>query len=348
MTGPAPVRFPIHGQTPMKTFALAILALTICSMSVAAIDPHVEAVTKAVVAAKGKVEKTADGASLKLVDLAVPGAGPHDHRKDDPYDAAFFEHLGHISTLESLNIIQTKFSDAWMPSIAKLKNLKSLRFINNGKLTDAGMEHLAGLTRLEQFSFVGTQITGKAYAKFQGFDKLVRVSHRGSQIGDEGLKELCDHLPNLESISLAHAKFTDTGAPHLAKLRKLKGLELGAHATPEALRHITGLPLEYLQLGEGFDKSESLPIIKEIKTLKRLTLTNCKDTTDTDLEVLAGIGQLESLELGGLPLTGERVAKLKGWGHLKELKLISRPKGYPEELQAQVKSLLPKVAVKFQ
>jgi len=29
----------------------------------------------------------------------VPGAGPHDIRKDDPYDAAFFEHLGHISTL---------------------------------------------------------------------------------------------------------------------------------------------------------------------------------------------------------------------------------------------------------
>ena len=67
--------------------------------------------------AKGKVEKTADGQSLKLVDLAVPGAGPHDHRKDDPYDAAFFEHLGHISTLESLNIISTKFNDAWMSDL---------------------------------------------------------------------------------------------------------------------------------------------------------------------------------------------------------------------------------------
>ena len=99
-------------------------------------------------AAKGKVEKTEDGQSLKLVDLAVPGAGPHDHRKDDPYDAAFFEHLGHITTLESLNIISTKFNDAWMPNIAKLTNLKTLRFTNNGKLTDAGMEQLAGLKNL--------------------------------------------------------------------------------------------------------------------------------------------------------------------------------------------------------
>src|SRR3984893_6654322 len=149
----------------MRALILAILVLRFAASTAPAGDPHVEAVIRTVEGAKGKVEKTADGLSLKLVDLAVPGAGPHDHRKDDPYDAAFFEHLGHISTLESLNIISTKFNDAWMPNIAKLKNLKTLSFINNGKLTDAGMEQLAGLKNLEQFSFVGTAITGKAYAK---------------------------------------------------------------------------------------------------------------------------------------------------------------------------------------
>ena len=170
---------------------------------------------------------TSDGMSVKLIDLAVPGAGPHDHRKDDPYDADFFEHVGHIDALESLNVISTKFNDAWMPHIAKLTNLKALRFTNNGKITDEGMAQLSGLKKLETLSVVGTQITGKAYAQFEGFAKLTRVSHRGSQIDDEGLRQLCDHLPNLESISLAHAKFTDAGAPYLAKLSKLKGLELG-------------------------------------------------------------------------------------------------------------------------
>ena len=327
---------------------IAALSFMLASVNAFAIDPHVEAVIRTVLSAKGKVAKTEDGQSLKLVDLAVPGAGPHDHRKDDPYDAAFFDHLGHISTLESLNIISTKFNDAWMPNIAKLKNLKTLRFINNGKLTDAGMEQLAGLKNLDQFSFVGTAITGKAYAKFDGFTKLTRVSHRGSSINDDGMKELCEHLPNLESISLAHAKFTDAGAVHLAKLTKLKGLEIGAHATPAALKHITALPIEYLQLGEGFDKSESLPIIQGIKTLKRLTLTNCKNTSDDDLKVLATMRQLETLELGGLPLTDERIVQLQGFAFLKELKLINRPKGHPEDQQARIKSLLPKVAVKFQ
>lgn len=332
----------------MKPTIIAILALHFAAGSVLALDPHVEAVIRTVEGVKGKVEKTADGKSLKLVDLAVPGAGPHDHRKDDPYDAAFFEHLGHVTTLESLNVISTKFNDAWMPHIARLTRLKTLRFTNNGKLTDAGMAQLAGLKDLETFSFVGTQITGKAYAKFDGFTKVARVSHRGSSIDDEGLKELCDHLPNLENLSLAHAKFTDAGAVHLAKLTKLKGLELGAHTTPAALKNITSLPLEYLQLGEGFDKSESLPIIKEIKTLKRLTLTNCKATTDDDLKLLASMTQLESLELGSLLLPDARLPLLKDFAFLKSLRLTPIKEPITPETQSKIKALLPKTDLKFQ
>lgn len=327
---------------------LAAVWCALTAVTTLAIDPHVEAVIRAVEGAGGKVEKTADGQSLKLVDLAVPGAGPHDHRKEDPYDVAFFEHLGHVTALESLNVISTKFNDAWMPHIAKLTNLKVLRFTNNGPLTDAGMEQLAGLRNLEQFSFVGTKITGRAYAKFEGFTKLIRVSHRGSRIDDEGLRELCEHLPNLESISLAHAKFTDAGAPHLARLTRLKGLEIGsANATPSSLKHIQALPIESLQLGEGFDKAESLPMIAGIATLKRLTLTNCRSIGEGDLERLASMKQLESLELGSPPLTEDLIPSFQAFSHLKELKIIDRKIAYPAGTQARIKSLLPGVAVSF-
>ena len=334
----------------MKTtplFAALMCALT--NVFVFALDPHVEAVIRIVEDAKGKIEKTEDGLSLKLVDLAVPGAGPHDHRKEDPYDAAFFEHLGYITTLESLNVISTKAGDEWIKPLGKLKNLRSLRFTNNGKLTDSGMETFAGLKDLETFSFVGTGITGAAYAKFEGFTKLTRVSHRGSQIGDEGLKELCEHLPNLESISLAHAKFTDAGAAHLAKLTKLKGLEIGTrNATPASLKHLRALPLESLQLGEGFEKcSESLPLIASILTLRKLSITDGKGVTDADLSLIASITQLESLIIDGLALKEERLPALAALAHLKSITFALRPTGYPAETQSKVKALLPKVDVKF-
>jgi hypothetical protein len=324
---------------------------------------HVEAVARTVEGAKGKVErvnttpealaKAAGGPiaifdTLKLVDLSVPNTGPHDKRENDPYDAVFFEHIGHLHALESLNVISTKFNDDWIAPIGQLTSLKKLSSTNNGKLTDAGMEKLAGLTNLESFNFVGTQITGRAYAKCTGWSKVTRVSHRGSSIDDEGLKELCDHLPNLESISLAHAKFTDAGAPSLAKLTKLKGLELGAHATAAALKNLYGLPLEYLQLGEGFSGPDSIAAIKPISTLKRVTLTDCKKLDDAGLKLAADLKQLEQLELGSLELPDERLPQLQAFAFLKELKLIRRPQSYPEETQAKIKALLPKVDVKFQ
>ena len=333
----------------MNFRTLPTLALSLfLAASACALDSHAEAVVRIVAAAKGKVELTADGQGVKLLDLAVPGAGPHDHRKDDPYDAAFFEHVGHLSTLESLNIISTKFNDDWMPPLAKLTNLKVLRFTNNGKLTDAGMAHLAGLTKLENFSFVGTQMTGKSYARFEGFTKLTRVSHRGSLIDDEGLRQLCDHLPNLESLSLAHAKFTDVGAPHLAKLTKLKGLEVGASkATPQALTHIAKLPLEYLQLGEGFESGAAIAFIKDIATLRRLTLTNAQGITDTDLQGLAGLTQLTHLEIGKMPLPDERIPALKPFAFLKSMRLVPAKAPFTPEQQAKIQAMLPQTKIDF-
>ena len=341
----------------LKEHSAAILAAI-------AQHPHVGAVTRIVEGARGKVEKTnatpealrklAGGDmpvfdTLKLIDLAVPNTGPHDKRDVDPYDAAFFEHVGHITALESLNIISTKFGDDWMTPIAGLTNLRTLRFINNGKLSDIGLEKLAGLRNIEAFSYIGTAMTGRAFAKFENWTHLTKCSFRGSSIDDEGLSLICGRFPNLESLILAHAKFTDAGAPHLAKLTRLRNLELGTHnATPASLRHITALPVEYLQLGEGFDSPDSLAIIKDLKTLKRLTLTNCARTTDDDLRLIAAMTQLESLELGNLPLNAERIALLKPFAFLKSLRLVHRPQEYPADIQAKIAQLLPKVQLTFQ
>lgn len=325
-------------------------ALHAAASPAGALDPHVEAVIRTVDGAKGKVERTADGKSLKLVDLAVPGAGPHDHRKDDPYDAAFFEHLGHVTSLESLQIISTKFNDDWMPHLAKLTHLKSLRFVNNGKLSDAGLEHLAGLKGMTNFGYVGTAMQGHAFAKFTGWTQLTRVTFRGSSIDDEGLRLICERFPQLESLVLAHAKFTDAAAPGLAKLAKLKGLELGTHnATPASLQHIASLPIEYLQLGEGFDTPASLPYLKPLKTLKRLTITNCKTFGDDDLKQIAALKSVENLELGSLGLPEARLALLKDFAHLKALRVTpaGREKFSPE-LQEAVKKILPAAALKFE
>jgi Leucine Rich repeat len=340
----------------MRDNAAAILAA-------AELRPHVEAVIHTIETSPGKVEKinttpetlkkAAGGDialfdTLKLVDLSMPNAGPHDARKSDPYDAAFFDHLGHIPSLESIYIIATKASDDWIAPLGKLTHLKSLRFVNNGKLTDAGLEHLAGLRQLESFAFVGTAMQGHAFAKFDGWTNLKSCSFRGSSIDDEGLRLLCERFLNLESLSLAHARFTDAGAVNFPKLAKLKSLEIGTHnATPQTLPSIAKLPLESLQLGEGFDSPECIPLIKSYPHLHRLTITNAKAYKAADVKLIATMSQLESLEFSDLELTDDTLSQFQSLTFLKALRLVHRPQPYPAETQAKIKSILPKVALKF-
>jgi hypothetical protein len=72
-----------------------------------------------------------------------------------------------------------------------------------------------------------------------------------------------------------------------------------------------------------------------------------KTLSDADLTALAGMTQLESLSLGDIDLSDAQLPQLQAFAHLKSLTLIRYGKGYPDETQAKVKALLPKVDVKF-
>jgi hypothetical protein len=104
---------------------------------------HVEAVTQTLEKAPGSftkvnatpedLKKAAGGEisvfdTLTLVNTGIVNGKAHAYRdaKEDPFDAVFLEHLGHIPTLESLKIVATRIEDAWLPPLLKLKNLKSL------------------------------------------------------------------------------------------------------------------------------------------------------------------------------------------------------------------------------
>ena len=338
----------------------AVRAHSTAILSAAARQPHVNAVTAALDQAPGTYVKTnltpaalkqalggesAIFDTLKVVNLGSATLGIKAKREIDPFNQAFYEHLGHVADLEFLTIINTTAENAWLVPLANLHALTNLTIINQSKLNDIGLAHLAGLKQLQRFAYIGTAMTGKPFKDFQGWTKLKSSSFRGSQIDDEGLAYLCERFPNYETLSLAHAKFTDAGAVHLAKLKNLKGLELGStKATSAALRNLLGLPLEYFQLGEGVDAPESIAIIRELKTLKRLTLTNCKTLTDAELQTLASMKHLEHLELGSLPLPPERLSALKQFAFLKSMRLVPP---YPAELQTRIKEVLPNVAIKF-
>lgn len=326
--------------------------------------PHVEFVLDVVEKAKGTYVKTnttpealkkAFGGpiglfnGLKSVNLGSTELGIKAKRDPDPFDQDFYVRISQIDNLEEFTILHTTAQNAWIAPLAKLKSLKSLVIINQSKLGDEGLAHLAGLKQLEAFSYIGTSMTGEPFKDFNGWNNLKRSSYRGSRMNDAGLTAICEKFPNLESLVLAHGFYTDESVAGLARLKKLTRLEIGSpKATPKCLQHIVGLPLDYLQLGDGLDAPAGIAIIKDIKTLKRLTLTNCTATKDEDLKLVAGMKHLEHLELGSITIPEARLPLMKEFAFLKSMRLIQAKQPFNAEAQATIKAILPTVAIKFE
>jgi hypothetical protein len=321
--------------------------------------------------------------TLTLVSTAILNGHAHDNRdvKADPYDAAFIEHLGHIQSLETVKFVTAKrIEESWLPLFLTLNNLKSLTIDNRGsvaplgdtalaklqpltklpglkslalhyfsKATDAGLEQLAGLKNLESFSFRGN-VPGHAFAKFEGWTNLKSIAFHGNGIDDEGLGYICERFPNLESLNLIHARvLTDASAVHLLKLKKLKSIILnGPKMTAAWHGNLSSLPLESLSVSQGnsLPAAQAIAGAKSIPTLRRFAMSG-KELTDTDLTALASMTQLESLSLESIDLPDTRLPQLQAFAHLKSLSIIRYGKGYPDETQAKVKALLPRVDVKW-
>ncbi|RFC43985.1 MAG: hypothetical protein DVB28_001239, partial [Verrucomicrobia bacterium] len=392
----------VIAATPDATLKQALTDNTTAILAAAERHPHVEAVVRTIGSAPGsftKINTTPEALknaaggdlaifdTLTMVSTSIQNGKAHVYRgtKDDPYDAAFIEHLGYIPALESVKIVATKIDDSWLPPLLKLKNLKSLSIEGTarglpgnpalgdpslarlkaltecpmltslelayfGQATDAGLEQLAGLKNLESFTFRGSPVKGHGFAKFEGWTKLKRINFHSNNLDDEGLGYVCEKFPNLEFIKLWHSKLiTDASADHLKKLKKLTGMEIScAKATSGLVRHLPELPVEYVALEYGVNTpaSDAIDTVKSIPTLRRLSIDG-KTFTDSDLAILASITQVQELSLSAVELTDARLVLLQACAHLKTLTLVRYGKAYSDETQAKVKALLPKVDVKF-
>jgi len=357
--------------------------------------PHVEAVIRTIESAPGTFTKTnttpealkkAAGGDISIFDTLtqvstnILGGKAHDHRKEneDPYNAAFIEHLGHIPSLESVKLEASGIQDDWVAPLLKLKKLKSLSVSGFGKLgdaslaqlqqltecpdltnlelayfgkaTDTGWEKLAGLKNLVSFTPRGAAYPGHCFAKFDGWTNLKSINFHSNALDDEGFGYVCENFPNLEFIKLWHSKLlTDASADHLKKLKQLKGMEIScSKATSALLKHLGEVPIEYVALEYGVNApaADAIAAVKATSTLRRLKLAGVP-LTDADLTALAGATQLEELSIGLDDLPDTRLPLLQPFAHLKSLTLVRYGKGYPDETQAKVKALLPKVEVKF-
>jgi hypothetical protein len=176
-------------------------------------------------------------------------------------------------------------------ALAPLRALGSLQFLHLGDaagVTDAGLAHLGGLTRLDSLDLSGGKVRGPGLAHLRGLSRLERLTLAGMPLDDAGLAHLPE-LPRLADLTLDRVPVTGPGLAHLRRLPRLESLTLSrAPLADDALARLPALPrLERLVLSE-------VPI------------------TDAGLAQLRKQPRLRFVRLSGTQVTEAGVAKLKG------------------------------------
>lgn len=143
----------------------------------------------------------------------------------------------------------TRVTDAGLEALAGLTQVTE--FETSEYMTDAGLVHLRGMTALERLMLLKTRLTGDGLKHLRGMTALQHLQLFSGTATDDALSHL-PAIPVLTMLSLnSSSGFTDAALEHVARLPQLVSLSLcDAPIRGPGLQYLTRLrALESLDLG---------------------------------------------------------------------------------------------------
>ena len=237
-------------------------------------------------------------------------------------DAALAFLRGHRQ-LRRLNLRGTDITDTSLAYIAALPNLRSLD-ISFTQITDVGMEHLASLAALEDLNLGGNKISGVGLHVLKLLPNLKTLSFYGIQRRNAGWGwapvvtdlelDTIALLSGLEELNVGFGvglgtprpsdlgpadgeaecriaggtRITDLGLSKLAKLTKLRALDLSGAAVTSA----------------------GLTALAQLPELRRLSLWNAQSLDDGAAAHLARVPKLAILDLSDTPVGDDTLLRV--------------------------------------
>lgn len=236
----------------------------------------------------------------------TPATTPVETRAQD--DAAS------VAALEQLGVKLTKDSGGAVTALDAV----------SVDLKDADLQHLKGLHSLVDLDLAKTSITDEGLAVLQFLPQLKALNlQRCNLVTDAGLANL-QYVPDLERLQLLYTLIGNEGMEHVAKLHKLKVLDLrGSKVSDAGLARLEKHPsLVDIKLRAASITDEGL---KSVATIKQLRTIEAEDTyiTDDGLPYLATLTDLQKLNLwrSYVGLVPDSFQHLSGMTKLKDLRL---------------------------
>ena len=167
---------------------------------------------------------------------------------------------------------------------AKQSDLESLTIAGYRGLNDASVAKLKGLKKIKSLSLTNSGISNAAIKTIaEAFPDLVNLDiSRNSRLTDAAAREIAK-LQHLETLGLLFCDFSEFGILNIAKLPKLKALDIRGN----------------MKIGDG--GMEALAKIPTLRSLKHRSPA----VTDAGIQALAAAKALDNLEIQDLRITGQ-------------------------------------------
>lgn len=117
-----------------------------------------------------------------------------------------------------------KISDAELEMLGRLPRLEELESFGSSA-TDTGLAHIGRLARLKKLDLSGSKVTDEGLVHLRGLTGLQQLDLSGTGITDAGLVHLAG-LTGLQALDLANTGVSNAGVAHLKELSDLRSLDL--------------------------------------------------------------------------------------------------------------------------
>ena len=204
----------------------------------------------------------------------------------------------------------------WAGGDQALRNLRLLPDVTrvnleDSPITDAGMVHLAGLTKLTHLYLGHSQVKGPGLVHLKGLKKLSHLSLRYMPIEDKWLRHVGE-MTHIHALGLDDTQVTDDSILLLARMSNLRTLWLDRSkvtgvglARLKPLRKLATLDLDGVKL-----PAEDLASLAKLSLLTELYLQDTP-TSDEGVAYLEKISTLRLVHLENTQVTEQGIAKLK-------------------------------------
>jgi uncharacterized protein (TIGR02996 family) len=234
-------------------------------------------------------------------------------------------YLAGMANLEALGLSDTNVWGEGLAVLAELQRLRQLS-LSSSRLTDAAISPLIacrGLKSLDLSNFnsdsTSSRVGDRLFAALHQLPELRSLFAVRHDTSDAGFREL-GRLGNLEELMVGGTHFGDAELSHLRGAGQLRQLALEfANITAAGFATLRDLPnLRVLVVGNYTQlTAEALKAIASLTQLRWLSLRRA--ITDEDLAHLAGMPNLEGLQLTYSKVTDAGLARLKEMPQLRAL-----------------------------